>query len=223
MKSKTRNLKSRISRGAFTLMEMLVVISIISVLLALLYGALERAQKFSRRSLAYTEVKNVEAAFQQYYAHYTLWPSNDLASIPLTSQQDSGFVIDRTMARILQGVRTGNENQMDMLNPACIPFLEFARYSRASNSPVNPFKSLNDTANDTSRSYKVLFDMNGDRQILVPGDDPDAGANNIPQTNIIASVVVWTMIPATRTTDAEGNQQAVSDVLLGSWDSFAAR
>jgi len=207
------------SRSAFTLMEMLVVISIISVLLGLLYGALERAQKFSRRALTYTEIKNIETAFQQYFAHYQQWPSNHLAQMKLTSDTDSGFVIDLKMARMLQGVSVDNTTEMDEINPARIPFLEFARYSRSSNMPmpINPFKA--DSANDTSRAYKVLFDMDGDRQILVPvpGDDPDAS------TNIIASVVVWTMIPATRTTDASGNQQTTTDVILGSWDSFSAK
>ena len=217
--------KNASNRSAFTLMEMLVVISIISVLLGLLYGALERAQKFSRRALTYTEIKNIETAFQQYFAHYQQWPSNHLAQMKLTSDTDSGFVIDLKMARMLQGVSIDNTTEMDEINPARIPFLEFARYSRSSSNPmpINPFKSLSDNAKDTSRAYKVLFDMDGDRQILVPGDDQDASANNIQPTNIIASVVVWTMIPATRTSDASGSQQTMTDVILGSWDSFSAK
>ena len=223
----TNKFKSAGGRNAFTLMEMLVVISIISVLLGLLYGALERAQKFSRRALTYTEIKNIETAFQQYFAHYQQWPSNNLAQMKLTSDIDSGFVIDLKMARMLQGVSVDNTTEMDEINPARIPFLEFARYSRSSSNPmpINPFKSLSDNANDTSRAYKVLFDMDGDRQILVPGDDQDASANNIniQPTNIIASVVVWTMIPATRTSDASGSRETMTDVILGSWDSFSAK
>ena len=211
-------------------MEMLIVISIISVLLGLLYGALERAQKFSRRAMTYTELKNIQTAFKQYFSHYSDWPDNTKAAIPLTSpsgntkEPDRGFIIDQSMAQILQGVRAGNPDLlMEEINPACIPFIEFARYSRDSHNPVSPFKTQNAVAADTSRSYRVLFDKNGDGQIMVPGDDPDAAAANIPQTNIIASVVVWTMIPATRTTDAQGTSKAVTDVMLGSWDSFVAR
>ena len=202
-------------------MEMLIVISIISVLLSLLYGALERAQKFSRRAMTYTELKNIQTAFQQYYSHYSLWPDTTEATKSLTSEEDQGFIIDQTMARVLQGVRDNNPTQMDELNPACIPFIEFARYSRYSKNPVNPFKTLNTVATDTTRSYRVLFDTNGDRQITIPGNDPDAG--HVEEQIVIASVVVWTMVPATRTTDEQGNQQVVTDVILGSWDSFAAR
>ncbi|MDD2600336.1 MAG: prepilin-type N-terminal cleavage/methylation domain-containing protein [Kiritimatiellae bacterium] len=222
---KTKNRKSEISFG-FTLMEMLIVISIISILLSLLYGALERAQKFSRRAMTYTELKNIQSAFKQYFSHYSVWPDTThvTASMRLTSDEDVGFIIDGSMARILQGVRDGsNAAQMDQINPACIPLLEFARYSRESRHPVNPFKSLNAIAADTTRSYRVLFDTNGDGQITIPGSDADAVAAGIQQTNIITSVAVWTMIPATRTSSAEGAPLVVTDVILGSWDSFTAR
>jgi len=216
--------RSRTGHG-FTLMEMLIVISIISVLLGLLYGALERAQKFSRRAMTYTELKNIQTSFKQYFSHYSVWPDKTQATsaMQLTSGDDQGFIIDQTMARILQGVRTNNPEQMDAINPACIPFIEFARYSRESRNPVNPFKSSNPVAEDTSRAYRVLFDTNGDGQITVPGSDADAAAANVQPTVVIASVAVWTLIPATRTTNASGAEQTMTDEILGSWDSFSAR
>jgi len=208
----------------FTLIEMLVVISIISVLLGLLYGALERAKKFSRRAMAYTEIKNIETAFKQYYAHYNTWPSNDVANIQLTSGQDSGFFINREIADVLQGYRIDAANHMDLINPEAIPFIEFARFSTSEENgpPVNPFKSINNTQGDNSRSYYVLFDTNGDRQIIISQSILPEGVT-APTDPIIASVVVWTYIPATRTTDSRGVQQAITDTILGSWDSFAAK
>ena len=219
--SNTKRTKQKKCRG-FTLIELLIVISIISVLLGLLYGALERTQKFSRRVMAFTEIKNLETAFKQYYAQYNTWPSNDIANIQITSGQDSGFIIDRDMSDVLQGYRI-DETNMDTLNPAAIPFIEFARYStydaNGNGPPVNPFKSINNTAGDTSRSYHVLFDTNGDRQIIIKTDN----GVTAPTEPIIASVVVWTYIPSSRTTNSQGTQQAITDTILGSWDSFAAK
>jgi type II secretory pathway pseudopilin PulG len=196
---------------------MLIVISIISVLLGLLYGALERAQKFSRRTITYAEIKGIESAFKQYYAHYHAWPSNNLATARLESRNDLGFVIDQPIATMLQGVRD-TSNDAWKLNPEAVPFIEFARYSPLSRAPVNPFKPNNNNANDTSRSYKVLFDTDGDRQLLIPIDTDATGTTTA--TNIVASVAVWTVIPATRKTNRSGQEENIGDVIFGSWDSF---
>lgn len=204
-------------RSAFTLVEMLIVISIISVLLGLLYGALERAQKFSRRTVTYTELKSIEAAFKQYHAHYHMWPSNDVAQLKLTSGEDQGFVIDENLAKLLQGyIKDQNDTDIVRFNPEAIPFIEFARFSPATGRPVNPFKAK--TGNDTARNYKILFDTNGDRQIAIPGNDPDAAG--IPATNIIGSVAIWTLIPPTRKTNSSGQEESLNDVLFGNWDAF---
>lgn len=206
----------------FTLIEMIIVISIISVLLGLLYGALERAQKFSRRTIAYTELKSIESAFKQYHAHYHAWPSNAVvaASSQRESNADKGFVIDANVARALQGFFDSGNESLRELNPEAIPFIEFSRYSPNSRHPANPFKSVKATADDTSRSYKVLFDTDGDRQIMIPSD-PDASGSQ--PTNIIAGVAVWTVIPGTRSADANGSPQNAGDVIFGSWEPFGVK
>jgi prepilin-type N-terminal cleavage/methylation domain-containing protein len=215
--SKKQNLESRIKNG-FTLMEMLIVISIISVLLGLLYGALERAQKFSRRAITYTELKNIEAAFKQYEAHYHRWPTNSLDTIE--SGEDKGFIIKVEMAATLQGEREKGGATFDLINPAGIPFMEFSRYN--SDIPVNPFKSLNQNQANTPRAYRVLFDTDGDKQIEISQNILPVGVI-APTDPITASIVVWTYIPATRTTDNAGTYDAATDVILGSWGSFATR
>ena len=199
---------------------MLIVISIISVLLGMLYGSLERARKFSRRTIAYTELKSIESAFKQYHAHYHTWPTNRVAAVQLNSPDgDLGFAIDVNIARALQGWFE-NDTYRE-LNPEAIPFIEFSRFSPVSLAPVNPFKSDKGDANDTTRSYKVLFDTNGDRQIRVAGDTDAPGTTSA--TNIIASVAVWTVIPATRKSDSSGQTENSGDVIFGSWDSFDAK
>ena len=198
---------------------MIIVIAIISALLALLYGALERAQKFSRRTITYTELKNIESAFKQYHAHYHAWPSNSLAVVQFESGDDRGFIIDDRIAALLQGNQIDfSDNDIAAFNPEMIPFIEFSRYSPVTRAPANPFKPNNPGAPDTTRAYKVLFDTNGDRRIDVR--DPDTGFTT---NGIIANIAVWTIIPGTRQNDAAGNPEPLKDEIFGTWDSFSIK
>jgi len=204
---------------------MLIVISIISVLLGLLYGSLERARKFSRRVIAYTEVKNIEAALKQYYAHYHDWPVNvgtfiDSISQPLatTGGSDGGFAIDKNAADMLQGSITDSSAQgLRDANPDRIPFIEFARFAKGTDQsvPVNPFRVT--TGATQTRQYKVLFDLDNDSEIQVT--DADVSGYS---TNVFKSVAVWTVIPGTSGSDNSGTTTA-HDEVLGSWDNFDAK
>lgn len=199
---------------------MIIVIAIISALLGLLYGALERAQKFSRRVITYTELKNIESAFKQYHAHYHTWPTNTLAASKIESGEDRGFIIDEDIAALLQGNQIPGVSADDIaaFNPEMIPFIEFARYSPSTRAPVNPFKSNRPNAADTTRAYKVLFDTNGDRQIRIEDDEAPGFT-----TDIIANVAVWTLVPGTRKTDSSGNPERLEEEVFGSWDSFSVK
>ena len=213
-KSQILNRQSSIANlTAFTLIEMIIVIAIISALLGLLYGPLERAQKFSRRTITYSELKTIEAAFKQYKAHYHAWPEGLVSSPPLQdSNGDKGFIIDERIAYLLQGVVT--QTEADQFNPEMIPFLELSRRSPTTRAPVNPFKPVKNT--QTERVYKVLFDTNGDRQITITDADTGYSTNGI-----IADVAVWTVIPAIRQVDESGSPRNAGDVVFGSWDSFS--
>ena len=200
---------------------MLIVISIISVLLGLLYGSLERARKFSRRVVAYTEVKNIEAALKQYYAHYHQWPPTDVsATAQFTSQEDYGFKIDADVATMLQGTITDNDTpKVKDANPDRIPFVEFARFTKNANGdavPVNPFRV---TAGATeTRQYKVLFDSNNDSGIQIS----DSAVPSF-QTNVFKTVAVWTVIPGSTVSAQNGGTPTAVDEVLGSWDTFNAK
>jgi prepilin-type N-terminal cleavage/methylation domain-containing protein len=203
---------------AFTLIEMLIVISIISVLLGLLYGSLERARTFSRRAIAYTEVKNIEAAFKQYYAHYHDWPPENFfnaatALSPAPTGNDNGFIIDATAATMLQGTISDNTTPAAIkeANPDRIPFIEFARKNNNS-VPINPFRLVSSTE---TRQYKVLFDLDNDSMIQVV----ESSANF--QTNVYASVAVWTVIPGSTSSSQNNGTQTATDEVLGSWDTFS--
>ena len=221
-------------KAAFTLVEMLVVIGIISVLLGLLYGPLERARKASRYTITYSELKQIQAAFEQYYSYYHTWPTNTSAAVKVFCSedgggQDIGFIIDRKIADALQGARLktppnrNNEDVFNSMNPDGIPFIEFSRFTddKERNDPVNPFRTEKTDAmsrREDPRCYVVVFDTTGNRQINVPEDSLASGA---PSTNIVANVAVWTLVPGfRRTTGTQSAPESAPEIRLGSWDSF---
>ncbi|MCL1919865.1 MAG: type II secretion system GspH family protein [Kiritimatiellaeota bacterium] len=202
---------------------MLIVIGIIAVLLGLLYGALERARKFSRYTIAYSELKQIQAAFEQYYAHYGVWPAQtnnpSITFFDSEDGEDAGFEITREIADALQGVsKGGNDTLFHDFNPDGIPFIEFTQFEDShDHAPRNPFKPTN--SEDTSRRFMVLFDTSGNHQIYVPADDKAPGSE---ATNIVANVAVWTVVPGLRSaqTAQGGTPQPAGDMRLGSWDAF---
>ncbi|MBP5510602.1 MAG: hypothetical protein J6Z49_06770 [Kiritimatiellae bacterium] len=204
---------------------MIIVVSILSILLSLLYGALERSRKFSQRAVVFTEIKNIESAFRQYHAVYGDWPTNELADTrleftsELASGNDCGFVINEEIGRLLRGVALNDNEAARRFNPRRIPFIEFARLR--SGIPVNPFVSAADDLARDIRKYKVLFDTNGDHTLQFSDNDRQPAFS----TNIIADIAVWTLIPGTRkgAQSEEDTTAAIPDEVIGSWDSFGVK
>ncbi len=209
--------------SAFTLIEMVIVIGIISVLMAMLYGGLERAQKFSRRTITYTEVKSIENAFKQYHAHYHCWPTNTPGETAVEiSDGDSYFVIDRQLANVLRGnITDSSTEEIRNINYDAIPFIEFSRfYAKTPYPPVNPFPPTSDEK-ISDRQFHVKFDTNGDHQINIPADEFVTTA-----TNVVGDVVVWTYVPGTRkgkTDESDSTGGVPPDERIESWSNFTIK
>lgn len=164
--------------AAFTLIELLAVIAIILVLAGLLLPVLSRAHSHAMRVAAKAEVKQIETAWNQYFAEYQTWPTNvhDEATQPLTGQ----------LLWILQGSNIWNAN------PKSISFMHFTRYDTASN-PVSPWGSRTAPAPDTDYYY-CRFDVDYDETILT---------DTAPPVSVRRPVIVWTFNKNVHTNDTD--------------------
>jgi prepilin-type N-terminal cleavage/methylation domain-containing protein len=191
----TERRRRRAARRAYTLVELLLVISIISIILGMLVSTVRAVRRFSRQTTTCGEIKNIEAAWKQFYAHYQFWPNaeviGDIARTDING--DAQYELLAPLARMLQGSNiadiVGTAADITSYNADRIAFLELSRFNDQAD-PVNAWgrERTVPVAGKTPNTYVVIFDANGDNQITVelPGE---------PATNIFRSVAVWTENP----------------------------
>lgn len=134
----------------FTLVELLVVISIIAILLGILLPNYFRVKENARVVMAVAGTKGLETAFKSYLDMYRVWP---------TAWADGP--INDNIFKALRG------DKDPTFNPQGIAFYEFASYTAyplmdqttAWDSWSNP------STNISWRAYRVMFDKNYDNKI----------------------------------------------------------
>ena len=160
-------------RTGFTLIEMLAIVSILSVLLGIVLSAIHSAQNQSKRAIARAEVRSVESAFKMYLDHYGNWtgfagfrPASDAAT------EDFWFVVDSGLAAALEGrIADDKTGCARLANPDALPFIEFSRHLRVDNDriPVNPWNGNKKALREDSTSGPSSPEL-GDSRFFVAID-----------------------------------------------------
>ena len=133
---------------AFTLVELLVVISIIALLLGIIVPSYFSIREKAKYTKAKVTVKNLETAFKAYLDHYRVWPTE--------FGEGSAKDIDKDIVEILRGDKNDDE----------IAFYEF----ESTNSANGALDAWYDPYDPTTKTYYwVQVDDNYDNQITTPG------------------------------------------------------
>ncbi len=175
------------SKRAFTLIEILVVIAIIGILAGLLLPAVAAVKRFVRKVKARAEVEQMEGAWSVYYQTYQKWPS-------FATAEATAVPIDGAAATVLMG-----GNDADNNNRKRMQFMQFQ--SVTNGTPVNVWAILMPGLPIEQFKYYARFDLDYDNQIT---GLPDAWPEPVKR-----NVVIWTINP----TVAEGHK----DRIIGSW------
>lgn len=205
--------RGRNRRAGFTLLELLAVLGILSVLLGIVFSAMNSVHARSRRALARAEVRTVESALKAYLDYYGNW-TRLIENLPDEDRFQKGpvecFAIGEALGYALEGdsyvmgVNDDTGSRAHAMNPDAIPFIEFSRHYRDANGantlrfPVNPWgdnaatpdaQTLG-TLNDAR--YFVAIDANCNGSITLPSGArfPEMGNGRLSR-----AVVVWTYHP----------------------------
>lgn len=135
----------RVSRAAFTLVEMLVVILVIAILAGMLYPVVLKAISWAREKRAMMEIKNIEIAIKTFHTVYGQWPNQN------QSATDACYV-------------TNNAAMIAALinNPRGMVFLQFQQSAISTNPDT-----LGSYLDPWRHPYVIITDDSGDNRATI--------------------------------------------------------
>ena len=134
-------------QSAFTIVELLVVISIIALLMGIIVPSYFSIREKAKYTKAKVTVKNLETAFKAYLDHYRVWPTE--------FGEGSAKDIDKDIVEILRGDKNDDE----------IAFYEF----ESTNSANGALDAWYDPYDPTTKTYYwVQVDHDYNNQITTP-------------------------------------------------------
>ena len=166
----SRSLSRAKSRGtlhalrAFTLVELLVAISIIALLLGIIVPSYFSIREKAKYTKAKVTVKNLETAFKAYLDNYRVWPAALSDGNPHEIKDD--------IYLILRGENPLNANKDK------IAFYEFETTNSTAGA-LDPF--ADSTTPPIQANYRVQVDENYDNKIIVGGQE------------LYRTVIVWSI------------------------------
>jgi type II secretory pathway pseudopilin PulG len=158
---------------AFTLVELLTVITIIAILMGLLFPAINIAKDQARKAEARTAVTGIVASVKQYYTEYGKYPLGDQAtpSSPTDVIFGDNGVPNQKLFDILRNVGPG-PGQPNQYNPRAIVFFE-GRTATDKSAPKSGFAqaagpngvNAGDYVDPWGYPYRICIDGDYDNRI----------------------------------------------------------
>lgn len=187
------------SRSGFTLLELLIVISIIAILAAIAFPATSLVMTQARKAQAKTQAQGIVNAIKLYETQYAVLPLGN-------SPGEQQILTDQNFINILTGV---DQDQ----NPKETVFIEGKVAKQAAGSKparsgfVEEGGGSQSLVDPWGNPYVVIMDADDDKQIKVPGIESPIRAN----------AVAWSYGKPDKSSDHETARQNPPGKWQASW------
>jgi len=165
-----KNIPNR-KEASFTLVELLVVVSIIGLLAGLAFPAITGAMKAGKKAEVAAMAEQIRTAVNAFYAEYSAYPTDS-----------SGLVFRKTTSDFLGAISSTNTNGG---NSRGIVFLEVPPKFTNSDGIVTPAGFSKNRTN-----FFILIDTEN------AGFVNPSQVSGVTNTNVPSSVAVWVMDPS---------------------------
>jgi general secretion pathway protein G len=165
--------RSRLSlsaRGAFTLIELIVVVTVIVILTGLVLSTVGYVQKKAARSRAETEIAAMSAALESYKADNGIYPRDATTTDTLNAKDQINMTNYRAASQYLYGQIAGDPDFDGVPNSTSKSYMQFKPNMLGTDNankvyPRDPFgnsygySTIQTATGNTSAGYNPTFDL----------------------------------------------------------------
>ncbi len=163
-------LKSCPDSSAFTLIELLIVISIIATLMGIGSQVARIAMQRARVAQAKVQITTLKNAMRSYQSEY--------GSFPVDSGDEH-----QTEGLVMQALMGGEDQAAELLNPRGIVFFTTGRQASRPNAPgfVTKLHRLNDP---WGTPFEFTIDVGGSGKVMLPSPYHDTYGPSLPGVRV---------------------------------------
>jgi len=173
----------RLTAAAFTLIELLTVITIIAILMGLLFPAINIAKDQANKAKAKAAVTGIAAAVKQYYTEYGKYPIGASTITGDVTFGDKAANTNQLLFDILTNYPDQGSGKPNTYNPRGIPYFE----GKQASDPGAPRDGFTPTGASGSYTVRSFLDPWGTEYRVVLDNDYDNQITTLPYTDFGAA------------------------------------